>query len=279
MSDPVDDLIKALGTMTARTARQARELSEATAAAGGTIEHEWFTLTIGAGELSSLTFTEAGSDVSPVKLRAAILEAWREAKGRQLTGTSAALEAVLPGLGIGKALREAAAGGDITLPEPDEDEDSSTGATGMDTPEDLAAGEATLAAYRQAEEEGLALDPEAPLDLDDLFADEPQWLARQQDRDPFADPAADFTAAIEAAVARGRAKAASLQTATGEAESRWFRLSVDGYGDLRAVTVLPAARRRKPQELTSDFADVYARALAEARTGGETVDWSALFTD
>lgn len=245
--------------LTAEWQRKAAELNAAMTAGAGEEDHEHFTLrTVGLGQISQLTFKDGANDASPVQLRTAVLEAYARlavgANGVQASTMARILDdpAIATGMtaAVPREMRDRA-GQDAATPDAD--------APGVGTrPVDSATAEEVLA-WAEATAEPTIVSA----DMRETMSDVEGWSPRYQGIDPNTTQY-ELEKEIEQISRNAAELRPALERLQVQKSSKWLTLTVNGSGVLADITFRPAFRSAGHQQLSKDFAALYAEATHEA---------------
>jgi DNA-binding protein YbaB len=251
--------------------RQADALGAAMASSTAVEEHPTFTLTmVGATHLQSLSFTDRAIESSPVQLRSAILESVARLGVASANGQARAIASILEAPEIGQRMRESVPD-DVRARAEDESDDlpgrsASTG-SGATPPERLDFDEVMAWAEGNAEPDVFVSD-----DLVEMMSDVEGWSPRHLgiDENQLLE---DLQREVQALVAGARDLPQRIESIQAQESSKYLTVVANGVGRLVDVTFRPAFRHASADQLTEDFAELYAKACQAAQAQVfETID-------
>ena len=239
--------------------RKAEELTAAVTAGGGEEDHEHFTMrTVGLGQISELVFKDGATGASPVQLRSAVLEAY----ARLAVGANHVQART-----IARILDDPAIAAGMTATVPDE----MRARAGLDEPPSDADGPVSVtrptesATAEQVVAWAAATAEPTPVssDMAETMSDVEGWSPRYQGIDPNTTQY-ELEKEIEQISRNAAEIGPALERCEVQKSSKWLVVTVNGSGVLGDINFRPAFRSAGHQQLTKDFATLYAQATHEA---------------
>lgn len=255
-TDPIA-LLNGLYAHTARMQEQAAAFAEVQQRAVGTAENEFLRIEVHAGRITDLTFTDRAPTASPVRVREAIMDAYRDASARA-NNTSAQLL---------RTLGQTAMADGVSVSAPEEVQDRAAELArdeeAAPTPVDPDAVTPERAPWQSVEEMWAdpALDDE---DLDDFIGELAELGYDEVPHHDSTDWQGDLDRRMEALAKAAEGLPERLAQITASAECKALVVTVNGFGLLQQLTLRPGAADRSATELSTDFRTTYAAACAEA---------------